>query len=97
MQTCVCDKCNKEITIDIQETIIEKDKDGIDIVEQFFVCPMCSQRYTIIILDQFMRQKISARKRLKRNPKNFNPTLDATLMNQMQNHYKKLKIQYGIV
>lgn len=96
MQTCICDKCSQEIEIDLQETTIEKDKYGNDIVEQFFICPMCSKRYTVIILDQFMKQKIAARKRLKRTPKNFNPTLDATLMKQMQNHYKKLKNQYGI-
>lgn len=96
MQTCICDKCSQEIEIDLQETTIEKDKDGNDIVEQFFICPMCSKRYTVIILDQFMKQKIAARKRLKRNPQNFNKTLDATLMKQMQNHYKILKNQYGI-
>ncbi len=35
MQTCICDKCSQEIEIDLQETTIEKDKDGNDIVEQF--------------------------------------------------------------
>lgn len=96
MQTCICDKCSQEIEIDLQETTIEKDKDGNDIVEQFFICPICSKRYTVIILDQFMKQKIAARKRLKRTPQNFNKTLDTTLMKQMQNHYKILKKQYGI-
>lgn len=51
MQTCICDKCNKEIEINVQEEVIDKDKDGKDITEQFFVCPGCSQRYTIFISD----------------------------------------------
>ena len=34
MQTCICDKCNKEIEINVQEEVIDKDKDGKDITEQ---------------------------------------------------------------
>ena len=95
MQTCICDKCNKEIEINVQEEVIDKDKDGKDITEQFFVCPECSQRYTIFIADQFMQQKIAARKRLKRMPMNYNPALDAALVKEMQKHFKKLKTKYG--
>ena len=95
MQTCICDKCNKEIEINVQEEVIDKDKDGKDITEQFFVCPGCSQRYTIFISDQFMQQKIAARKRLKRMQMNYNPARDAALVKEMQKHFKKLKSKYG--
>lgn len=95
MKTCICDKCNKEIEINPQEEVIDQDKDGKDITEQFFVCPECGQRYTIFISDQFMRRKIAARKRLKRMPLNYNPAMDTALVKEMQKHFKKLKTKYG--
>ncbi len=96
MRTCICDKCNKEIEMNVQEEVIDQDKNGEDITEQFFDCPECGQRYTIFISDQFMRKKIAARKRLKRiNPQHYNPALDAALAQEMQKHFKKLKKRYG--
>ncbi len=96
MKTCICDKCSTEIEINVQEEVIDQDKDGKDITEQFFVCPECNARYTIFISDRFMRQKIAARKRLKRiNPQNCNPALDAALVREMQKHFKELKERYG--
>ncbi len=91
MKTCICDKCGKEIEMNVQEEVIDQDKDGKDITEQFFVCPECGQHYTIFISDQFMQQKIAARKRLKKMPKNYNPAL----VKEMQKHFKKLKTRYG--
>lgn len=95
MRTCICDKCGTEMEISIQEEIIDQDKDGQDITEQFFVCPECGRHYTVFISDPFMRQKIAARKRLKRMPMNYNPALDAALVKEMQKHFKKLKRKYG--
>lgn len=91
MKTCICDKCSTEIEMNVQEEVIDQDKDGKNITEQFFVCPECGQRYTIFISDQFMQQKLAARKRLKRMPKNYNPAL----VKEMQKHFKKLKRKYG--
>lgn len=62
MKTCICDKCGKEIEMNVQEEVIDQDKDGKDITEQFFVCPECGQHYTIFISDQFMQQKNSSQK-----------------------------------
>lgn len=95
MKTCICDKCGKEIEMNVQEKVIDQDKDGKDITEQFFDCPECGQHYTIFISDQFMCQKIATRKRLKKMPKNYNPALDAALVKEMQKHFKKLKTKYG--
>lgn len=95
MNTCICDQCGTEIKINVQEEVIDHERNGKDIVEQFFICPECGQRYTIFISDQFMQQKIAARKRLKRMPKNYNPALDAALVKEMQKHFKKLKRKYG--
>lgn len=95
MKTCICDKCSKEIEMNVQEEVIDQNKEGKDIIEQFFVCPECGQRYTIFISDQFMQQKIAARKRLKRMSYNYNPALDAALVKEMQKHFKELKTKYG--
>jgi len=95
MNTCICDKCGKEIEMNVQEEVLDHEKDGKDITEQFFVCPECGQHYTIFIEDNFMRQKIAARKRLKKMPKQYNPALDTALVKEMQKHFKKLKTRYG--
>ena len=94
MKTCICDKCGEEIEIDIQEEVIDQDKDGKDITEQFFVCSGCGRHYTVFITDQFMRQKIAARKRLKKMPMQYNPALDNALVREMQKHFKKLRKRY---
>lgn len=75
--------------------MIDQDKDGKDITEQFFVCPECDQHYTITIFDQFIRQKIAARKCLKKMSKNCKPAQDAALVKEMQMHIKELKDKYG--
>ncbi len=95
MKTCVCDKCAKEIEINIQEEVIDRDNDGSDITEQFFLCPECGAHYVVFISDQFMRQKIAARKRLKKKPAQYNSALDVALVKAMQNHIKELKAKYG--
>lgn len=95
MRTCICDKCGKEIGINIQEKVIDQDKDGKGITEQFFVCLECGQQYTVFISDQFMRQKIVARKRLKKKPLLYNPAADTALVKEMQRHFKELKAKYG--
>ncbi len=95
MKTCICDKCGKEIEINIQEDVIDIDVDSEDdVIEQFFVCPECGEHYTVFISDRFMRQKIAARKRLKREPMNYNPALDAALVQEMQKHFKELRERY---
>lgn len=94
MKTCICDKCGKEIEINVKEEVIDQDKDGKDITEKFFVCPECGQHYTVFISDQFMRQKIASRKRLKKMPMQYNPALDDALVREMQKHFKKLRKRY---
>lgn len=94
MKTCICDKCEREIGIDIKEEVIDRDKYGKDIIEQFFVCPECGQHYTVFISDQFMCQKIAARKRLKKKPLLYNPDADTALVKEMQRHFKNLKAKY---
>lgn len=95
MKTCICNKCMKEIGISIHEEILDKDEDGNDIIEQFFVCPECSARYTIFISDKYMRKQIVARKRMKKMAGNYNPALDVKLVEAMQNHFIELKKRYA--
>ncbi len=95
MKTCICDKCNTEIGFDIRKEVIDRDKNGEEIIEQFFICQKCGARYTIFISDQFMRKKIAARKRLKRTAEHYNPALDTALVKEMQRHFKKLKKRYN--
>ena len=52
MKTCICDKCKKEIKINIEEMVIGHDNDGEEIIEQFFICPECNAHYTVFISDK---------------------------------------------
>lgn len=94
MQTSICNKCGAKISINIQKSVIDQDTDGENIVEQFFLCPKCGERYTILIFDSFMKEKIAARKRLRRSPLQCNRVLDKELEKQMQQHFKGLKAKY---
>lgn len=89
MKTCICDKCAKEMEISIQQKVIDRDKDGHEVIEQFFVCPNCSAHYVVIILDQLMREKIAARKCFKTNSKMYKK-----LTNEMKRHFKELRAKY---
>lgn len=47
-----CNKCNKDFEINAKE---KKHKDGI--VELYFKCPYCKERYTSFFTDKNIRQK----------------------------------------
>ncbi len=95
MESCVCNQCGARIQINIQEAIIDRDKDGEEVIEQFFICPGCSQRYTVFISDRFMREKAAVRKRMRRKTLNFDPVLDSSIKRAMQRHLKELKAKYN--
>lgn len=92
MKTCICNKCNTDIQINIQETVIDfavEDK----VVSQFFICPRCGARYTICIYDNYMRKRIAARKLLTKSK--YNRKRDEQLVKEMQDHFKELKVKYN--
>ncbi len=95
MNTCICNQCGTEIKINVQEEVIDHERNGKDIVEQFFICPECGKRYTIFICDSYMEKRIAGRKRLKKNPMRFDPRKDAILVNEMKKRFKKLKKKYN--
>ncbi len=95
MNTCICDQCGTEIQINVQEEVIDHERNGKDVIEQFFICPVCEKRYTIFIRDSYMEKKIEGRKRLKKNPFSYNPANDAILVKEMKKHFRKLKKKYG--
>lgn len=93
MKTCICDKCKKEIKINIREMVIGHDDDMEEITEQFFVCPECNAHYTIFISDKFMRSNIRTMQKLAK--KSYNQDGRDALVKEMQEHLNKLKIQYN--
>lgn len=95
METCICNQCSAEIQINIQEEVIDHEKNGKEIMERFFICPECSKRYTIFISDSYMEKRIAGRKRLKKNPLRYDQRNDAALVNEMKKHFKKLKKKYN--
>lgn len=60
MSEIYCNECEQTFETDIKEREIEK-----DIIEQFFSCPHCGQKYTIIITDKKMRRKIRKRQQIQ--------------------------------
>jgi uncharacterized protein with PIN domain len=87
---CVCNQCGNEIMIHLNEETIDQDNNGKDVVEQFFVCPNCGQRYTVMILDEYMRTLIRMRKRPPFNRKN-----NEKIKKDMMQHFKRLKEKYN--
>lgn len=93
MKTCICDKCKKEIKINIEEIVIGHDTDGEEIIEQFFICPECNTHYTVFISDKFMRTKMRIMQGLV--GKTYNQNARNALVKEMQEHFKKLKAKYN--
>ncbi len=86
---CVCNQCGNEIEISLNEENIDQDNNGKDVTELFFVCSGCGQRYTVMILDEYMRTLIGMRKRPPFNRKN-----NEKIKKDMMQHFKKLKAIY---
>ena len=93
MKTCICDKCKKEININIRERVIDHDNDMEEITEQFFVCPECNAHYTIFISDEIMRSKMRTMQELAK--KQYNQAARDSLVKEMQEHFNKLKVKYN--
>ena len=49
MKTCICDKCGKEIEMNVQEEVIDQDKDGKDITELLIDCRLVIVPYAHFI------------------------------------------------
>lgn len=92
MKTCICNKCGKEIGINVQKEIIDPNIED-KVVDQFFICPRCGARYTVCICDNYMRKRIAARKFLTKSK--YNRKRDEQLVKEMQEHFKELKVKYN--
>ena len=64
MNEIYCDDCKQDFEPDMKEQEIEK-----GIVEQYFCCPHCGKKFTIIITDENMRRKIRKRQRIQKEYK----------------------------
>lgn len=53
MNTCKCDNCSKNILIDLKEQ-----DHGNGIIETYFTCGHCNQRYQITVSNSHIRKRI---------------------------------------
>lgn len=62
----ICEECG--LAIDLEKTVgmrkIAKDKDGFDVIEQFFSCGHCGKHYTITVIDHEQQKMIQKRQQL---------------------------------
>lgn len=85
----LCNNCGSTIKIKIHEEVIDHDTDGKEIREQYLMCGHCRQRFTVIILDEYMRAKAAERKVTRDYMKN------QILKKEMGEHLAELKQKYG--
>lgn len=50
---CKCNKCENEFDIDVQSRVLYD-----DVKEMFFVCPSCSELYSVTVSNADIRKKI---------------------------------------
>lgn len=64
----ICEKCGHPISIEktISTRPIAKDKDGFNVIEQFFSCNYCGEHYTITVIDHRLQKMIQKRQQLKK-------------------------------
>lgn len=63
MKRIICDKCGakfSELNIKVKSVIVDKDK---DVRKQYFKCPKCKEKYTVLITDPVIRKLISEGKK----------------------------------
>lgn len=61
----ICDACGSAIEdTGIESRVIAKDKDGYDVVEQFFECQNCGKHYTVTVIDRKLLLMIQKRRQL---------------------------------
>lgn len=73
----------------IREDLIDHDTDGKEIREQYILCGHCNRRYTVIILDEYMRATIAERNATK------DLARKTVLLREMKEHLQELKRRYG--
>lgn len=50
---CTCDKCKHEFDIDVQSRVLFD-----DVEEMYFICPICSEHYSVTVSNTDIRKKI---------------------------------------
>lgn len=85
----ICDNCGSVVKMKIIEKVIDHDGNGKDIKEQYLECSHCKKRFTIIILDEYTREK---REEIRCGNHCANKKL---LMEEMKMHQAVLKQKYG--
>lgn len=61
---CICNKCEKEFITEFKNEVIDKDENGKDVIQFFFVCPHCSTRYNSYTEDEKYRELLSKYRKL---------------------------------
>lgn len=85
----LCNNCGSPLKMKIYEKVIDYDADGKEIREQYLMCGHCRQRFTVSILDEYMRTKIAERKVTRDYMKN------QILKKEMEERQAVLKQKYG--
>lgn len=88
-ETFLCNDCGKVVKMRIHEEVIDHDVDGKEIREKYLQCSKCKRRYTIIILDGYMRIKIAEEKATNEFSRK------QLLMREAREHLRELKQRYG--
>lgn len=64
----ICEECGATIALEktLRTRTIAKDKDGFDVMEQFFFCDRCGKHYTITVIDHKQQKMIQKRAQIKK-------------------------------
>lgn len=63
-----CDRCRADFRLDeieLKNRVIAQDEDENDVIEQYFICPICGEDYTVIILDRQQEELIQKRRQIR--------------------------------
>lgn len=82
-----CNKCNKDFEINAKE---KKYKDGI--VELYFKCPHCKERYTSFFTDKNIRQK---QKKVRKLYEQYGKQTDENKIIELLKEIDDLKVEIG--
>lgn len=106
-EECVCNKCGRQFKYKFTHETIGTDENGGDVVQSFFTCPHCGERYNSLITDSVYKNMLAEYRKLSRAvmlaaKSNANNGKLKALVNKMNSYekntmkpyYAKLKKQW---
>lgn len=91
----ICDNCQKAFIIEQKERYLDK-----DVRQKYIKCPKCGKEYTVLIIDQYVQDRINQVQKIVINARDRKQAIRALekkklLVEEARKRDKELRKKYG--